>query len=201
MISNEVIYIIEKYANSDVFLKVDGKPVIFFYTTMSYSSLIWEKITEKIKTEHDCFLIADIVPTPEPRSELFASFDGIHIYNPTYFINVQKQFTIDSKSLGTIADIYKAMSITAKGYNKLCALTVIPGYDDRVIREPGILIERDNGQTYDYLWQKSLNADADWILITSFNEWHEGSEIEPSQQYGDYYIERTNYWAQIFKDN
>jgi hypothetical protein len=30
-----------------------------------------------------------------------------------------------------------------------------------------------------------------WILVTSFNEWHEGSEIEPSVEFGRTYLEIT----------
>ena len=157
----------------------------------------WQKIVQKVKDQYDCFLIADIVPSPEPRTELFSAFDGIHIYNPTSYINQQRQISLNQSSLGSIDKIYESISQTAKTYGKLCALTTIPGYDDTVIRDPGILIKRNNGKTYDYLWESSLKAD--WVLITSFNEWHEGTEIEPSTQHGDYYIDRTKYWADDFK--
>ncbi len=197
VISSEVKYILETYSSSPYFFKENGKPVIFFYTSFLFTPLVWYKIITNIKNAYDCYLIADIVPVPEVRTELFSSFDGIHIYNPTYFINEQRKLSLNKTTYGTIGDIYKSMALTAQSYNKICALTAIPGYDDRVIRDPGILISRENGITYDYLWEKSLVGD--WVLITSFNEWHEGTEIEPSEEYGNYFIDQTRYWANIFK--
>lgn len=196
-ISTEVKYILNEYSNSSYFLKIDNKPVVFFYTTMIFSPLVWQKISQNIKSEYECFLIGDIFLSPEVRSELFMTFDGIHIYNPTYYINEQRKVSLDKSTLGNIADLYKSMIQVAKSFNKLSAATVIPGYDDRVIRDPGVLIEREVSDTYDYLWQNSM--DADWVLVTSFNEWHEGTEIEPSIEHGDYYVTRTKFWTEQFK--
>ncbi len=88
----------------------------------------------------------------------------------------------------------------ARSYGKLWAGTTLAGYDDRIIRRPGMCIDRNDGDTYDDLWDLCIDAEADWVLITSFNEWHEGTEIEPSEEYGDLFIHRTNYWANKFKD-
>jgi len=195
-ISDEVIYIFDEYYESPYFFMVNNKPVLFFYTTMIFSPLVWDKIIANIRNKYDCFLIADVLLAPEVKIEILSSFDGIHTYNPTFYINQQRQISSDKSSLGTIGDLYKSMIQVARSNDKLCALTTIPGYDDRVIRDPGILIKRDDGDTYDYLWKKCL--DADWVLITSFNEWHEGTEIEPSEEYGNYYITRTKYWADKF---
>lgn len=199
LISTEVIHILDEYGDSDYFLKIDDKPVIFFYTEMAFSTLVWERISSRIKEKHDCYLLPDLTPYPEARTELFNAFDGVHIYNPTHYINMQRQFKVNKSSFNDIGRLYQSMSLTAKSHGKISALTVIPGYDDRVIRDPGILVTRQEGYTYDYLWKASIDADADWVLITSFNEWHEGTDIEPSLEYGDYYIERTAYWSQIFK--
>ena len=48
-------------------------------------------------------------------------------------------------------------------------------------------------------WQAAINSNPDWVIITSFNEWPEGTYIEPSQAYGDRYLGLTAEWAGRFK--
>jgi len=38
-----------------------------------------------------------------------------------------------------------------------------------------------------------------WALICTWNEWHEGSEIEPSLEYGYQYINLTTHHTSKFK--
>jgi len=87
----------------------------------------------------------------------------------------------------------------AKKHGKISCLTIIPGYDDTKIRKPGLNAERQEGQTYRVLWEEAIRADPDWVLITSWNEWHEGSEIEPSWEDGDKYIKLTGEYAPKFR--
>ncbi|MFD4526158.1 glycoside hydrolase family 99 protein [Streptomyces sp. NPDC058470] len=62
-----------------------------------------------------------------------------------------------------------------------------PGYlDDRAV--PGNTsptLDRADGRIYDLEWEYALesghgDAPPDWVSITSFNEWHEGTQIEPA---------------------
>ncbi|RKR86246.1 glycosyl hydrolase family 99 [Micromonospora pisi] len=103
------------------------------------------------------------------------------------------------------------------------APSVAPGYlDDRAV--PGNTtptLDRDNGAAYDRQWSNALGTPTrpDWVSITSFNEWHEGSTIEPasanppaghgyltySGAYGrtgvsaeTAYLDRTRYWVEQF---
>jgi hypothetical protein len=84
---------------------------------------------------------------------------------------------------------------------RISAVTVIPGYDDTKIRKPGLAVKRYNGELYRVQWEQAIKADPHWILITSFNEWHEGSEIEPSLEYGQQYLDLTARYAESFKAN
>ncbi|RCG26504.1 hypothetical protein DQ384_29105 [Sphaerisporangium album] len=103
--------------------------------------------------------------------------------------------------------------------------SVAPGYiDDRAV--PGNTsptVARDNGASYDKEWQNALSptigGSPTWVSVTSFNEWHEGSVIEPASStppagigyqtfngaYGKTgaaaetaYLDRTRYWVGQF---
>lgn len=83
----------------------------------------------------------------------------------------------------------------ARNRDSIACVTVIPGYDDTKVRKPGLKVDRVNAQLYRMLWRAALDARPDWVLITSWNEWHEGSEIEPSYDLGDAYLNMTRYYA------
>ena len=115
----------------------------------------------------------------------------------------------------------------AKAHNLIWAPSVGPGYlDDRAV--PGNTtptLARDNGNTYDTEWSNALNPATgglpSWVSVTSFNEWHEGSVIEPASSsppagfgyqtfegaYGrtgaaaeTAYLDRTSFWAGEFEN-
>ena len=70
-------------------------------------------------------------------------------------------------------------------------LSVRPGYDDRKIRDPGLYTPREDGEYYRQSWEKALASDPDVVLITSWNEWPEATNIEPSVEFGYQYLELT----------
>ena len=59
--------------------------------------------------------------------------------------------------------------------------TVGPGYDETRCVYNTRTKPRKDGATYDAMWARAKAANAEWISITSFNEWHEGSQIEPAR--------------------
>ena len=79
--------------------------------------------------------------------------------------------------------------------------SVTPGFDDShlVDRRTPRIVDRSNGGVYDDQWSKAVDTGADWVVVTSWNEWWENTEIEPGQRYGRAYLERTKFWADAFK--
>jgi hypothetical protein len=104
----------------------------------------------------------------------------------------------------------------ARALNLLCAPSVGPGYDAlRGNGDPRVKPRR-HGATYDSMWRAALGAHADLVTITSYNEWNEGTQIEPAATsplpgYDTYagtygvrtrdaafaYLARTAYWTGI----
>ena len=117
-------------------------------------------------------------------------FDGLHVYTPVTFL-------ARGRDLGRE---YQARADAARASGVPFVAAVAPGFDDRTIRVPGTLVPRDGGATYDATWRAALAVDPAWVLVASWNEWHEGSEIEPSVELGTAYLEATARWAARFRD-
>ena len=86
----------------------------------------------------------------------------------------------------------------ARNLRLLCAPSVGPGYDARAMGDPRIR-QRADGTTYDGMWRSAIRAHADIVTITSYNEWHEGTQIEPSTEAGVRYVSYDGSWGLVGK--
>ena len=77
--------------------------------------------------------------------------------------------------------LFRRLCSQAHAAGLLCAPSVGPGYDARLATRHDVVRSRNGGQTYDRMWKTALRADADIVTITSYNEWQEGTQIEPAR--------------------
>ena len=92
----------------------------------------------------------------------------------------------------------------ARRLRGLSVETVLPGFDDRGPsrgggRAPGPMLDRAGGALYRSLWERAILDGPDWVLVDSFNEWHNGTEIEPSVEEGAAYLALTRREADRFQ--
>jgi glycosyl hydrolase family 99 len=109
-------------------------------------------------------------------------------------------------------DKFERLCSEAHALGLLCAPSVGPGFDAEAATGDPRVKPRDGGATYDCMWRAALSAGADLVTITSYNEWSEGTQIEPAGHGGRYesydgawglrghaaawaYIRRTAYWT------
>ena len=100
----------------------------------------------------------------------------------------------------------------ARAAGLACAPSVGPGFDARRAAGTEALKPRLDGVTYDRMWSAALGAGPELVTITSYNEWHEGTQIEPARSrpgYASYggawgrrgldaeraYLDRTAVWT------
>ncbi len=134
-----------------------------------------------------------------------AGFDGVYTYDIVVYG----------------ADKFRRLCTEAHAMHLLCAPSVGPGYNARRGSGDPRVKPRRHGRTYDAMWSTAISAGADRVTITSFNEWHEGTQIEPAStvrrrglyRYLSYdgawglhgagselaYLERTRYWSDVFR--
>jgi len=75
-----------------------------------------------------------------------------------------------------------------------------PGYDHSAVpgRTP-LVREREGGKFYEESWLKFLRRPSNFVMIETWNEFHEGTDIAESKEYGRKYIELTRKYSDRFK--
>jgi hypothetical protein len=77
--------------------------------------------------------------------------------------------------------LFRRLCTQAHTAGLLCAPSVGPGYDARLATRHELVRLRNNGLRYDRMWKTAIRAGADLVTITSYNEWQEGTQIEPAR--------------------
>ena len=139
--------------------------------------------------------------TAYPGKAKAGGFDGLYTYDVLLY---------DGR-------LFPRMCENARRLKLACAPSVGPGYDARRATPDTRVKSRRSGQTYDGMWYGAVRARADVVTITSYNEWHEGTQIEPAKavggSYASYdgawgsrgadaeraYLDRTAHWTRVFR--
>jgi hypothetical protein len=82
-------------------------------------------------------------------------------------------------------------------------LSVVPGYNDwRLERRPQVApyLPRLRGRTFIEQWQRAFELDPEIVLVYSYNEYYEQTQIEPTLEQGDRYLLLNQLLARRFKD-
>jgi glycoprotein endo-alpha-1,2-mannosidase len=194
--AEDIIKVLDKYGKHPAHLRVNGKPVVFVYgrALQELGLVDWLEAMKRVNAGYEggVTAIGDQFSYGAARV-----FDGIHTYNTAG----QLRGKDPAEARQWASETYASWVQLADGAGKISAITVIPGYDDTKIRTPGLAVKRCEGELYRCQWEEAMKADPHWILITSFNEWHEGSEIEPSLEYGRRYLDLTAKYAKNFTAN
>ncbi len=171
---NQIDKVLKNFGKRKGFLRIKGKPVIFIYGRVINSLSIFQldSISKHFK---DVILFAD-----GRGMTINIIFKNMHMYiylenDPEYYKNYCKYV------LG------------------LCALPASPGFKMKSRKEP--YVPRDGGKFYEMSLMNIMGTDADILLITSFNEWWEGTNIEPSKEFGYKYLKLTKKWSETFKSS
>ena len=84
---------------------------------------------------------------------------------------------------------------------------VWPGFNDtcNIGWGEGRWMNRQNGAVYDSTWLLTYNYNCSlplkWVIIETFNDFNEGTEIEPSIEYGYQYLDSTIKRINLFKSS
>ncbi|HEX4868972.1 MAG TPA: glycoside hydrolase family 99-like domain-containing protein [Acidimicrobiales bacterium] len=180
-------------AGSPGFLKAaDGVPVVMVFAMEELSPATWQAITAASAADgRPVHLLGDADPATHG-----ATLFGWHRYGA-------------SGTGDQLAGLWRSMAHRLRGPHLLdpaapnhpALATVSPGYDDTRLRgSTNPVIPRGaDGARYDETWAAAIAADPDFVLVTSWNEWFEGTSVEPGTVNGDLALRQTGRWAAAWK--
>lgn len=178
-VTNALATLLATHARHPAYLRYQGKPVIFFWRQQRFSVDQWAAIRNQVDPDRTSYWIA------EGTDLSFQSiFDGHHLYNIAWAASPADQLA----RWGDRVRNYELQN----GVDRLWVATAMPGYNDTNLpRGETFAIPRRNGDYFRETWRGAVASQPDLVIITSFNEWLEGTQLEPSVTYGNLYLDVT----------
>ena len=216
-IKEQVRYILEKYGGHPAFYRTNHSnktnlPLLYIYDSYLIDSSEWQQIFSKSgamtvrDTDLDAIFIGLLVEGKHQSHILKSGFDGFYTY-----------FATNGFTFGSTWGNWDKIGQWAASNRLLFIPSVGPGYIDTEVRPWNAVNTRKrlDGKYYKESFNNAVKVKPDLISITSFNEWHEGTQIEPavekrieSRKYSDYgsngpfyYLNITREWVEKFTTN
>jgi glycoprotein endo-alpha-1,2-mannosidase len=210
-VANDVRYLVGRFGSSPALLRISRptsasgtaapRPVFYVFAASRLPAAELKSSLQGLRgTSYDSIVM---IHSPKASSAVNDGGDGVYTYDAM-----------------ASPDAFAGLVSDCRAANVICSPSVSPGFDNRQAVATGQqLVDRQSGVRYDSMWQAAISARSEWIGVTTFNEWHEGTQIEPAQgfvagartysgydgSYGataadapDAYLRRTAHWVQVF---
>lgn len=164
-LTNDIEYIKNKYAYHPIYLKFDGRPVIFFVDPNEIpdiQALLHDR-------NQEMFFVSSVTLHSTIGMLLENGFNGYTTANPNF------QYYWSNTSVG-----WDKMHKDAVERGLLFIPTILPLYSNNYfdyMRDVNVN-SRNNGEYYKNIFQTATDSNARIIIIESFNNWVDGTQIE-----------------------
>ena len=178
-VRDDMEYIINNYGHhSCLYRGLDGRPVFYVYDSYHIYPAQWTRLLSEsgdlsIRGTHlDAWVLGLWLHHFHGRDLKDSNFDGIYTY-----------FGTDGFSYGSTSSNWESICEYCERKDMICNLSVGPGYNDTLIRPWNSHNERsrNDGEYYNQMWKRAHQAAPRVVSVTTFNEWGEGTQIEPAR--------------------
>lgn len=186
-----------QFAQSPAYLRINGEPVWMVYQVWDgwITPAIAQQYCQEVEahvgpvywifdriraqgTSDPAFPGARLVvqdPWPTiPQIDCFGTYSLFTLWRATTYNDIRKLYT------PLVQDVHSR--------GKLVQVPIHPGHDNTPVTDTPFIADRRSGDLYRDFIRAAREANPDIIAICSFNEWGEGTGIEPAWNYADPYM-------------
>lgn len=188
-----------KYRDSPAYLRIDGKPAVYLYQVAAAPGLTpADFVALKAHVEREAGpvfwivdkLAHDAVAARAGEADRAKRIPAEWLETPGVdgfgFYSTFSHF--QACRYEELAGKYRYLAGLARGAGKKLLLPVHPGHDNSRFSVSPYGMPRRDGETLRAFLRAATEAGADYLLVTSFNEWPETTVVEPSSSWPDPYL-------------
>jgi hypothetical protein len=192
-----MLYLASVFFHLPQYLRIDGKPVLIFYAAgilrdklgANFEPVFQElRTTVRVEEGLDLYLMGDVIHSiPTRRDDIFLRvFDAVTGYCPILTKRYDRQVT-------EAEEMYAAWRSRAERFGTAIVPSVFPGFDNTRsnIAQKVIVVPRsvDGFEKFCQMAKRYADPRIKMVMVTTFNEWHDGTSIEPAKEWGTTYLE------------
>ncbi|MBU2623158.1 MAG: DUF5010 domain-containing protein [Proteobacteria bacterium] len=168
--------------------QIDGKPLVWLYSSSwcsAFDQSTFDYLNERFKRDFQGktpYVVREV-----SWSRPFRKGKGVP--QPQGPVKTDNSYQWGAALGGMLAPLVRGVAAVGPGYND----SAVPGRTSPIR-------DRENGAFYEQSWLAALETKKNIIVIETWNELHEGTDICETKEYGRKYIELTARYVEHFKN-
>jgi glycosyltransferase involved in cell wall biosynthesis len=182
------------------YMTLDNKPALFWFWTgiLDGNKQLMSQLTDLTNGFTNIAISLRLPKALDEAKSTFNFFDGFMPFSPLELASEENWERV----------WHTAYENTQRAGMRYKGVTVSPGYDDTHLDDelrtgnPFRSVSRKQGKTYQQSFEfvKNLKDQPNLVMISTFNEFHENSHIEPTLRHGNKYVELTQQFIAQMRD-
>jgi len=183
-------YIVDNYFEHSSYLKIEGRHAVYFWASIAWNGNI-KGILDTFRgiaksRGYDVFFIGDPVQFYDPSPNRIAPYDAVTQWANYSFTNPGFDRFVESVT----DSYYQQWSSMSKGLGVHFVPSVLPGFH-RIANPEWPVLPRSAERLRNQIQvaMKHIDPSLPLALVTTFNDWTENTQVEPSVEDGFSYLQ------------
>ena len=178
-IEQDIKDFLDKYRDSKALLQYDGVPVIEIFGVNQLRNVEWMQIKSNLARDGYLFYLMGDVVGPGDMSSMLGMFQWSLYQDDLMSAGISEIEAYSAQNNSIV------LNWSQGNYRRVPIGLVYPGFDDSKVLGWDLgtarKIEKTGAEFYNAAWDgfETFQDEFGWILIATFNDWNEGTVIEP----------------------